>query len=90
MHEIRGVTQVTILYKKGKQEGTTIWYWKVGGGHFLEINTPILKMLKINNLPSSWKRINNMTFNFTIELGENWLLEKKFPRVSWSPLKDSP
>ena len=31
-----------------------------GGVHFLEINILTLKMLKINNLSSSGKKINNL------------------------------
>ena len=38
-----------------------------GGLHFLEINILVLKKLKINNLSSSGRKINNLTFTF-IEL----------------------
>ena len=50
-------------------KGTTIWFWGGGGWHFLEINILVLKKLKINNLSSSGKKINNLTFTF-LELGE--------------------
>ena len=57
-----------------------------GGWHVLEINILTLKMLKINNLPSSGKKINNLTLIF-LALGEKSKFFKQIsPRFSRNAL----
>ena len=81
------IVVVTHTYKKGKKRGRT--FDSEGGGMGLfEINSLILKMLKINNLISSGKRVNKMTFNFT-RIGENCLFKKITQSKLVAPL-DSP
>ena len=41
-----------------------------GGWHFLEINILFLKKLKIKNMSSSERKINNLSFTF-LELGKS-------------------
>ena len=48
-----------------------------GGWHFFEINILVLKKLKINNLSSSGKKLNNLTFTF-LELGKKWQFFQKY------------
>ena len=51
-----------------------------GGWHFLEINIPTLKMLEINKLSSSGKKINNLTL--TCWIGEQvQIFPKMFPSL---------